>query len=161
MPSVLLGIILKLEVRGVIFILYSSDSPDYSEDSSVIWSAKISLLKQFSNWLSVWLDLLLTLIHLWLFSDIFEHSFSYLKIIQIFNLLWFIWLIFSQWIQLSCSLFCIWKCFFCPYFLWILSANFTKLLSNSWLYNPDKFSSLIAFGKILNENIYLYLKFRR
>ena len=63
MPIVLLGIILKLEVRGVILILSSSDSPEYSEDSSVISSAKISLLKQFSNWLSIWVDLLLTLIH--------------------------------------------------------------------------------------------------
>ena len=45
LPSVSLGIILKIEVRGVVFILSSSDSPEYSEDSSV----KISLPKKASN----------------------------------------------------------------------------------------------------------------
>ena len=57
LPSVSLGIILKIEVRGVVFISSSSDSPEYSEDSSVISSVKISLPKQFSNWLSVKVDL--------------------------------------------------------------------------------------------------------
>ena len=67
LPSVLLWIILKLEVRGVAFISSSSDSKEYLENSSVISSAKISLPKQFSYWLSVWVDLWLTLINLWLF----------------------------------------------------------------------------------------------
>ena len=35
LPSVSLGINLKLKVRGVVFISFSSDSPEYSEDSSV------------------------------------------------------------------------------------------------------------------------------
>ena len=50
---------MKLKVRGVVFISSSSDS-----------SVKISQLKQFSNWLSVRLDLLLTLIKFWLSLDI-------------------------------------------------------------------------------------------
>ena len=41
LPSVSLGIILKLEVKSVVFISSSSDSPVYSEDSSVISSVKI------------------------------------------------------------------------------------------------------------------------
>ena len=50
--SVSLEIYLKLEVRGVVFVSSSSDSPEYSEDSSITSSIKISFLKLFSNWLS-------------------------------------------------------------------------------------------------------------
>ena len=53
--------------NGVVFISSSSDSPEYS---SVISSVKISLPKQSSNWLFVRVDLQLTLINLWLSSDI-------------------------------------------------------------------------------------------
>ena len=49
--------------NGVVFISSSSDSPEYS-------SVKISLPKQSSNWLFVRVDLQLTLINLWLSSDI-------------------------------------------------------------------------------------------
>ena len=48
LSSVSLGIILKLVVRGIVSISFSSDSPEFSEDSSVISSVKISLTKQFS-----------------------------------------------------------------------------------------------------------------
>ena len=70
LPSVSLGIILKIEVRFVVFISSSSDSKEYSEDSPAISSIEISLPKQSSNWLSVRVDLLITLVYLWLSSDI-------------------------------------------------------------------------------------------
>ena len=41
LPSVSLGIILKLGVKGVVFISSSSDSTEYSEDSTIISSVKI------------------------------------------------------------------------------------------------------------------------
>ena len=141
LPHVSLGIILKLEVRSVVFISSSSYSPKYSEDSSVISSVKISQLKQFLKWLFVRVNLRLTLINLWLSSDI-DLSIHFL----IWNLLRFsiccdsFWLLFvDQLILFRLHHFYLILFSFSLYLVWFLSAHFTKLLFNSWLYNRDKF----------------------
>ena len=50
LQSVSLEIIMKLVERCIVFISSSSEKPEYSDNSSVISSVKISWSKQFSNW---------------------------------------------------------------------------------------------------------------
>ena len=103
--------------------------------------SKISLPKQSSNWLSVRVDLLLTLINLWLSSDI---DLSILFLYEIYSDFQsavinfdYCFKINEYFVRLHNFQFHMFS--FSTYFGWFLSAHFTKLRSNSSLYNPAKF----------------------